>query len=178
MANTLKAVAEQPGYRAGSYVLFGGLAAILIALAFEHLGGYAPCPLCLMQRYAYYLGIPLAFLGLVLLSADQRMGAGIVFLIAGLGFMANAVLGGYHAGAEWGFWPGPAVCNTVAQPLAIGGNLAEAASNTRVPSCTEPEFRMFGLSFAGWNVVISLALGFLAFSVASVMMDQSDETLG
>ena len=177
MANSLKTVAEQPGYRAGSYVLFGALGLLLLALAFEHIGGFAPCPLCLMQRYAYYLAIPLSFAGLVLLSADQRMAAGIVFLIVGLGFIANAVLGGYHAGAEWGFWPGPDVCATGLKPLAVGGNLLDAANATRVPSCTEPEFRMFGLSFAGWNVMASLALGFLAFSVASKMMEQEREAL-
>ena len=36
------------------------LAVVLGALAFEHLGGYAPCPLCLEQRWPYYLGVPLA----------------------------------------------------------------------------------------------------------------------
>ena len=29
------------------------------ALAFEHIGGYIPCALCLMQRTPYYWGIPI-----------------------------------------------------------------------------------------------------------------------
>ena len=50
-------------------VLFAAAAVILAALAFEHFGGYVPCPLCLQQRYAYYAGVPALFLALVLLSA-------------------------------------------------------------------------------------------------------------
>jgi hypothetical protein len=53
-------------------VLVLALATILGALAFEHLGGYAPCPLCLEQRYAYYVGIPALGLALVLLASGHR----------------------------------------------------------------------------------------------------------
>jgi len=40
------------------------------ALAFEHIGGYIPCALCLQQRTPYYVGIPVALLAL--LSAAMR----------------------------------------------------------------------------------------------------------
>ena len=60
-----------PAYRAGVAVLLGALAIILAALGFEYIGGYAPCPLCLQQRYAYYACIPLSVLALVLISAGR-----------------------------------------------------------------------------------------------------------
>ena len=56
-------------YRFGAMALLLAASGILIALAFEHIGGYVPCPLCLEQRYAYYAGVPLLFLALVALSA-------------------------------------------------------------------------------------------------------------
>ncbi|MEM9028561.1 MAG: disulfide bond formation protein B [Pseudomonadota bacterium] len=172
---SLKSLTQQPGYAAGSYVLFGATAIILAALAFEHVGGYAPCPLCIMQRYAYYVGIPLAFIGLVVMSAGQRSAAGIIFLFVGLAFVANAALGIYHAGAEWAFWPGPSVCEQAAQPLTLGPDFEKAISTTAVPSCTEPAFRAFGLSFAGWNVLISAALAGLAFYATSNLLEQTFE---
>ena len=36
------------------------LATVASALAFEYLGGYTPCALCLIERYAFYAGVPLA----------------------------------------------------------------------------------------------------------------------
>ena len=93
-------------YRFGAMALLLAAAAIVIALGFEHLGGYAPCELCLQQRYAYYAGIPLLFLALVALSAGQPRAAAVLFVIVALAFLANAALGIYHAGAEWHFWAG------------------------------------------------------------------------
>ena len=92
--------AEKTGaYRAGGLTLFLAVAVILGALAFEHIGGYAPCPLCLMQRYAYYAGIPLLFLAMALTSEMPRVAA-LLFFIVALGFLANAGLGVYHSGVD------------------------------------------------------------------------------
>jgi disulfide bond formation protein DsbB len=147
---------RSPAYRMGALVLFAAIAVILTALAFEHLGGYVPCPLCLQQRYAYYAGIPALFLALVLLSSGHTKAAAAVFLAVGLAFLANAALGGYHAGAEWKFWPGPDTCGA-AQPLSAGGLFKDLAT-TRVIRCDEAAWRLLGLSLAGWNVITSLCL--------------------
>jgi len=87
-------------FRTGVLVLLGAAAVILGALAFEHLGGYAPCPLCLQQRYAYYAGVPLLFLGLVSLSAGQtRIAAPPLGLVA-LGFLVWLLVGGRRRAGE------------------------------------------------------------------------------
>src|SRR6202521_3409741 len=71
-----------------------------------------PCPLCLEQRYAYYLAIPLGALVAFAAAKDAPRSvilAGLVILaIAALG---NAWLGAYHAGVEWKFWQGPTDCS-------------------------------------------------------------------
>ena len=46
-------------------VATGMIVIIGTALAFEHLGGYAPCALCLEQRNPYYWGIPIILLGAI-----------------------------------------------------------------------------------------------------------------
>jgi disulfide bond formation protein DsbB len=146
-------------YRAGALVLFAASAVILTALAFEHFGGYVPCPLCLQQRYAYYAGVPALFFALVLLSAGHTRAAAMVFLAVALTFLANAALGGYHAGVEWKFWPGPDTCAATQQPLSTGaGGLFKDLATTRVVRCDEPVWQFLGLSFAGWNVLASLLL--------------------
>ena len=160
-------------YRAGGLTLFLAVGVILGALAFEYIGGYAPCPLCLMQRYAYYAGIPLLFLAMALTSEMPRVAA-LIFLVVALGFLANAGLGVYHSGVEWKFWPGPDTCGTVQALPTNATDLLKAAEQAVVVRCDEAQWRFAGLSFAGWNVVASilafagaLRAGILALSTRS-----------
>ena len=159
MRSTAPSVAS-PAYRTGMLVLLGGVAVILGALAFEHLGGYKPCPLCLQQRYAYYAGLPALFLALVLLAAGHVRVATALFLAVGLAFLANTGLGAYHAGAEWGLWPGPDTCAaTGAEPLGSGsGGVLGDLGKTRVIRCDQAAWTLFGISLAGWNVAASVLL--------------------
>src|SRR5215212_9643078 len=80
------------------------------ALAIEHIGGIAPCPLCLDQRMAYYVAVPLAFIAFVLLP-DRVAWARAILLVLAAAFAFNAGLGVYHSGIEWGWWPGPETCS-------------------------------------------------------------------
>lgn len=149
---------RSPAYRMGALVLFAAVAVILTALAFERFGGYTPCPLCLQERWAYYAAIPALFVALVLLSAGRTSAAAVVFGLVALAFLANAGLGTYHAGAEWKFWPGPDTCGG-SQPISTGaGGLFKDLATTRVIRCDEAPWHFLGLSFAGWNVLASLAL--------------------
>lgn len=155
-------------YRWGSLVLFGAIAVILAALAFEHIGGYQPCPLCLQQRWAYYAGIPLLFAALVLTSSQMPRAAAALFFLVALGFLANAGLGAYHAGVEWKFWPGPETCSTAqALPGSVNDLLAGLNAGGPVSRCDDASWRFAGLSFAGWNVLICLVLFAGALRAAS-----------
>ncbi|WP_425515498.1 disulfide bond formation protein B [Microvirga antarctica] len=129
------------------------------ALVFQYGYGYQPCKLCLEQRYPYYFGIPLALLGVVL---PQHGGRAILWLLALL-FLASAALGTYHAGVEWGWWLGPSDCGGGGGAAGGSvGDLLNQLNKIRVVSCTEAAWRFLGLSLAGWNVLISLALAALS----------------
>lgn len=146
-------------YRAGAFAFVSALAVILAALAFERSGGMVPCPLCLMQRWAFYAGIPVLFVALVLLVSGRPRASAWLFGLVAVGFLANAGLAGYHAGVEWKFWLGPDTCSTGVAPLSPGaGGLLKDIERTRVVRCDEAPWRFLGLSFAGWNVVVSLAI--------------------
>ena len=143
------------------------LAAIAGAWAFQIFGGYAPCKLCLEQRVPYYAGLPVLLVALILLTGRRSRAAGRALLIlAGAIFLVGAGLGAYHAGVEWHFWLGPADCGGGAATTADAGDLLAQMSRTHVVSCTDAALRVLGLSFAGWNVLVSLAVSALAFTGA------------
>jgi disulfide bond formation protein DsbB len=170
MALALSNDRTSAAYRWGALTLLAALAGILIALAFEYIGGMAPCPLCLQQRYAYYAGIPVLFFGLVLMASGWTRLGGALFLAVAVAFLANAGLGTYHAGAEWKFWPGPDTCAAPSTGIVRGKSLLQDLQNTRVVRCDEAAGRFAGLSFAGWNVILSIALciGALRAAVAAL----------
>ncbi|WP_134494439.1 disulfide bond formation protein B [Microvirga pakistanensis] len=134
------------------------------ALVFEHAFGYVPCKLCLVQRNPYYAAMPLGLAAALLPPHWTRMGLWILALI----FLVSAGLGAYHSGVEWGFFVGPSDCGGGSG--AGAGNVGDFLSqlqNTRVVSCTEAAWRFLGLSLAGWNVLISLALAAFAATAAA-----------
>ena len=88
-------------------------------------------------------------------------------LLAGLAILAaaalgNAWLGAYHAGVEWKFWQGPTDCSGPVVNLGSAGNLLERLDTVKVIRCDEVQWRFLGLSLAGYNVLISLAMAAIA----------------
>ena len=126
-------------------------ATILAALAFEHLGGYAPCPLCLEERYAYYFAVPASALAFLLARGRATGLARILLVLIALAFLANAAAGVYHAGIEWKWWPGPGECSGAFELQWGEGGIVD----TPVIRCDEASWRFLGLSFAGWNAAVS-----------------------
>ena len=128
-----------------------------------------PCPLCLEQRYAYYLALPLA----LLVAFAAARGAPRQVVLAGfaallLAALANAWLGGYHAGVEWQLWQGPTDCSGPVANLGSAGTLLQRLDTVKVIRCDEVQWRFLGLSLAGYNVLISLAMAaFAAWGMAS-----------
>jgi len=136
-----------------------GLAAILGALGFQYIGGLYPCVLCLTQRWPYYIGLPLV---LIALLGWRRFPAQVTLaLLAGAAalFAWGALIGGYHAGVEWGFFEGPQSCVGVGDAISF-----DALSNletARVVPCDAIQFELFGISLAGFNALISAAVAVL-----------------
>ncbi|KAA0972643.1 disulfide bond formation protein B [Aureimonas fodinaquatilis] len=143
-------------------VSLGMGATIGSALLFQHVGGYMPCALCLEQRTAYYIGLPVGLIaiGAVLAGAPAWLGR-IALLIIGLLMLWTMAIGVYHAGVEWNFWAGPADCAAGAT-ANFSGDLLSALDAVVPPSCTEAALRVGGISMAGWNVIAAAILAALA----------------
>ncbi len=92
-------------------ILAVAVATIVGAWIFEAFG-YAPCELCLKQRWAYYTAIPLAAVLLFVPDRSFAIVKGGLWLLA-LIWLGSAIFGVYHSGVEWKWWAGPDTCGGV-----------------------------------------------------------------
>ncbi len=152
------------------WIILGASAATLAgAYFFQYALGYAPCHLCLIERIPYFFAAGAALCAGIL-SREANLGvAPVIFMaLCAAAFAIGAGISGYHAGVEYGWWPGPSSCT--------GGGLvsnsletlqAELQSGMRTPQCDKAAWTLFGVSLAGFNFLISLVL--LALSALPVL---------
>jgi disulfide bond formation protein DsbB len=138
----------------------GALSAALLlgALGFQYLGRLPPCEMCLWQRWPHLAAAIIGIFGGGALAAGL-LGRGLARPLAGLTALLVAASGAiavYHAGVEWHWWAGPSQCTGSAFKLSGTLDL-----NAPVVMCDRAAWRLFGLSLAGYNAIISLgAAGF------------------
>ncbi len=139
---------------------------LLGAHIFEWLG-YAPCELCLDQREAHWtaLGIAAAGLFAVWVIKAPIAAAAAVGAVA-LVYAVSTGLAFYHTGVEYHFWPGPQSCASSSAGLDVQAMAAALSEKVSPPSCDAPAWRMFGISMAGYNMLLSAGLFTLTFSAA------------
>ena len=155
--------AAHPALTAALAVAAIAAAALAGAWFFQLVIGLVPCELCLKQRYAYYLAVPLGLLVAVAAAKGAPRGvvlAGLALLV--LAALGNAGLGAYHAGVEWHYFKGPTDCTGPIGDLGSAGTLLQRLDTVKVIRCDEVQWRFLGLSLAGYNVLISLLMAALA----------------
>jgi disulfide bond formation protein DsbB len=151
--------------RAGMAALVLAVLAIGGAWYSQLVWGLAPCELCLLQRWPYYVGVPLAAVTVVIAFSGPGRGRNVVAALLGvlaLVFLISAGLGVYHAGVEWGFWPGPSACNGQYVAPASTDDFLKSLEAGQSVRCDEAAIRILGLSLAGWNALVSLAIALIA----------------
>ncbi|WP_092496155.1 disulfide bond formation protein B [Faunimonas pinastri] len=153
---------KRESLRVASLIFVVAAAAILGALGFQYLGGYEPCHLCLMQRTPFYLEVPVALVAIV--AAWKRAPRWVLaplFIVLAILALYNTGLAIFHSGVEWKFWPGPASCSPSTSVKSAASVLGSLQAGIHGPSCEDAVWRFAGLSFAGWNVLISAFLALL-----------------
>lgn len=163
MTDVLAVVRKDPVVTAAGVVAVVGLATIGGFFFFEYVLGYPPCPLCLDQRMAFYVSVPLA--ALLWLGAGHGAARKVLFL----GFLAiaaamlwNTGLSAFHAGVEWKFWPGPTDCSGPINGLGQASNMLNRLQDIRIVRCDAAAWRLFGISLAGYDVLVSAFLAIVA----------------
>lgn len=142
-------------------ILLFAVTSISGAFVFEALG-YPPCELCFKERIPYYAAIPLAGLALVFAARGSRSLLRAAFAVLAVIFAGSAILGFYHAGIEWGVWPGPQECSGRLEHARSVEDFWRQLPSVKVARCDIAALRLLGLSLAGWNALISLLLAWLA----------------
>jgi len=129
-----------------SLALYGG------ALISQYGFGLFPCEMCYWQRWPHQAAILLA--GLALLLRKNTAALRTLTICAALAILISGGIGAFHAGVEYGLWPGPA-CSTGANgPISINDIMAGP-----VIACDKPQFAVGGISLAGFNALFSFAGG-------------------
>src|SRR5215471_13212075 len=134
-----------PAAAAALIVAIVGALTIAGAWFFELVIRLKPCPMCLEQRWPYYIGVPLALI--VALAAWRKAPRMIVMigLLALAGLMIwGAYMGVFHAGVEWKWWVGPQEC-TGTPSFGGPGGLADRLKTMNITRCDEAAWRLFGL---------------------------------
>lgn len=144
------------------YILLaaGGSAALLLgAFAFQHLGGMAPCKMCLWQRWPHAAAVGIGAIAFVVPLA-------ILPLLGALAALTTAGIGAFHTGVERGWWEGPSSCSSQGTTGLSPQELMEQILAAPLVRCDEVAWSMLGLSMASWNMVIALGLAALWVQVA------------
>ena len=154
------------GKQIGMLAAGGSAALLMAAFAFQALG-YAPCAMCIWQRYPHAISIaagvliafgltPLPFLAVGVVAAATTSGIGV-----------------YHTGVERDWWQGPTSCTGSGLDLSNmpGSELLPSALSGRstLVMCDEVAWEFLNLSMASWNALWSAVLsGFWVLAMLQV----------
>ena len=155
--------------------ILGGLSifALAAALTSQYGFGMRPCDLCLYQRIPYAVVILLAALGMVGTKMMGRKYGALNIGLSGIAFLINAGIAFYHVGVEQHWW-----ASGCTLPDLSGMNDADmmaAIRNAPTVSCDQIPFELFGISMAGYNVIICLLLGIYALTACTTVIRSNGE---
>ena len=133
------------------FILFYSLLAIFFALYVEHVLGYKPCKLCLYQRIPYIVSIFISFVGYNYFKNDK-----ILILIVVI-FSISVLISGYHYGIENNIFEEFSGCTANTLEIIDKSELLKSLDDN-VSSCKDVNFKLFGISLAGINFLLSLLI--------------------
>ncbi len=129
-----------------------GSAFLLIgAFGFQYLGGLAPCKMCLWQRWPHAAAI-------VIGAAALTLGSRFYSYVGAAVMLTGSAIGFFHAGVEQKWWDGPTTCTSSSTQGLSTDELLSQILNAPIVRCDDIAWQMLGISMAGWNGIMSLAL--------------------
>ena len=156
-----------------SHLLFPRNAAGLVSIAaalllisvymLQHLGGLAPCSLCVAQRWPHGVALGLGLIALIPITklSMQR----ILLGLCAISFCVTSVIGVYHSGVEYGWFVGPASCSDTINSTSLEA-LRSKLSAQSIVRCDKVLWSFLGISLAAYNAIISAGLSFFSAATA------------
>lgn len=141
-------------------LVLASVATLGAAYVFQYFG-YEPCTLCWYQRYPYMAVILLSGLAWLLCRRGNAQ-AKLVLLLIGASILAlfiDAGIAAFHVGVEQKWWPGLSTCGGGSGSDGSIEQLLQQMQSIKLVRCDEPAWTLFGVSMAGYNVVIASGLG-------------------
>ena len=158
-------------------LLTASVAILAAAFAFQLFGGLRPCELCLWQRYPYGVVIGLAGVGLGLTRAGvAQRPLVIVLAVCALVLLIGAGIAVFHVGVEQTWWQGLTACTGNLAATTTIDDLRQKLLAAPVVRCDEIAWSLFGISMAGYNVLMSGALGIGGLMAAWRLVKQTPQS--
>jgi len=129
------------------------LPASLLAGAYgsQYIGGLYPCEMCWWQRYPHFEAVAIAFIAFFVGNPAYRHA---LVALAALGILTSGLIGGFHAGVEYGWWEGLTACTSTIS--GSGKDLLDSIMNAPLIRCDVAPWTLFGISLAGYNFLLSV----------------------
>ena len=142
-------------------ILLFSIFALSAAYFVQHILGHKPCNLCLIERLPYIFAIIIIIsLGLILKKFEKTI---IILLI--LIFITATIISFYHFGIEQGFFKESLVCNLDSSITNLSKENLIKELQQQTVSCKDVSFRIFGLSLATINTIISLIISVITIKL-------------
>lgn len=112
--------------------------------------GLYPCEMCMWQRWPHLAAILLALPALLFRAKSGSMS---LVVAAAFAILISGLIGGFHAGVEYGWWEGLTSCAT---NLPAGADMLDSIMNAPLVRCDVAPWTLFGISLAGFNFLLSV----------------------
>ena len=141
-------------------VLVFSILSLLIAYYIQYVLGHKPCNLCIIERIPYLAAVILISLVFIINRYEKILLSAVLLF-----FIFGAVVSFYHFGIEQGFYSESLVCDLGNSKNLSKDELLNQLKNSNIVSCKDVTFRLFGLSLATINTIISVILSGIIFKI-------------
>ena len=135
---------------------------LISAFYLEYFHGALPCDLCITQRWFH--GAIISYSLVIIFILNKTSISKKLLLLGGtILWLLSSIAGLYHFGIEMNFWTGPDGCSS---NIDFSKDTLTYLLSKSTIKCDEVMFKIFGLSLAGWNALVS----FFVFLVTSILI--------
>lgn len=126
------------------------------ALISQYVFGLYPCEMCYWQRWPHWAALALGGIAVLSVRRVQGLAVGMAALAA-IAIAISGLIGGFHAGVEYGWWEGLTSCASSVPAGATTDDVLNSIMAAPLVRCDTAPWSMFGISLAGYNFLLSLA---------------------
>ena len=141
-------------------ILIFSIFVLITAYFIEYFLNHTPCNLCLIERVPYIFAILIIILSLIL-KKFEKLVLGFLTLI----FVSATIISFYHFGIEQGFIAESLVCDLGSKNVNLSKEDLLKELQQKPISCKDVSFRIYGLSLATINTIISFILSIITIKL-------------